>query len=75
MSENVTEVPLILTELGITVVLKDIEVDQDDPCVLNIEYDYDENCGVEKEKIDAELSRVVIEALERSVENMEKEEK
>jgi len=73
MSENTKEVPLILTDIGVTIILKDLEVDQNDPCVLNIEYDYDENCGVDKDVIDAELSRVIIEALEQSVENMEKE--
>jgi hypothetical protein len=64
-------VDLILHNLGITVTLKDVQVDDEDSTVLNVEYDFDPNCGVKKEDIDKELERVIIEALERSVKDVE----
>jgi hypothetical protein len=64
-------VDLVLHNLGITVTLKDVQVNDEDETILNVEYDFDPNCGVEKEDIDKELERVIIEALERSVKDAE----
>jgi hypothetical protein len=69
--EGKKSVKLILKELGISVTLTDIQVDDEDPCVLSVEYDFDPNCGVSKEDIDKELERVIIEALEKSVKEKE----
>jgi hypothetical protein len=66
-------VELTLHNLGTTVILKDVQVDDEDPAVLNVEYDFNPECGVSKEEIDKELERVIIEALERSIERDAKE--
>ena len=75
MSNDKKNVKLFLENINVTVTLIDIQIDENDKNILNIEYNYDENCNIDKEIIDKELERVIIEALERSLQKREQKQK
>ena len=57
---------ITLPKCGVDIVINEIKVDDNDEALLNVDYDFDET-KAKKEDVDAEISEIILSALEEAV--------